>query len=284
MEAFDTRLQPLEAFSNNTSDKFKLKVEKFFKPHIDRLNKHIRHGLPDDQGSVPTIVETQEKVQQRITRLKEGTKKMFKDVKDDYDLIADRIHRLESKVQDLDAKNKSTPTSRKLDYNTQPPASNDDSSFSLLPHKPSSKHYSYPIASSHKPYHNSYYRGPNIDYLRKNVNITRSEPNQILEFFIKFRLVLEQGGIHIHPIDKISKNKSIVQDKPNIKDDDQRLQSNALDTHLSNEKIIPPDFTMAQNCIQGFASTMDGFGALRAILKLTHPTLSKKRPSNAQTV
>ena len=120
--------------------------------------------------------------------------------------------------------------------------------------------------------------------MRKNVNITCTEQNQILEFYIKFRLVLEQGGIHIVPIDKIIKNKSIAQDKPGITQEDQRLQSNALFTLLSNEKIIPSDFTMAQNCIQGFASTMDGFGALRAMLKLTHPTLSKKRPSNVPPV
>ena len=37
---------------------------------------------------------------------------------------------------------------------------------------------------------------------------------------------------------------------------------------------------MAQNCILGFASTMDGFSALKAMLKLTHPILNKKRPSN----
>ena len=95
---------------------------------------------------------------------------------------------------------------------------------------------------------------------------------------------MKQGGIHILPIDKISKNKSIAQDKPGISSEDQRLQSNALFTLLSNEKIIPSDFTMAQNCIQGFASNMDGFGALRAMLKLTHPTLSKKLPSNVPPV
>ena len=108
--------------------------------------------------------------------------------------------------------------------------------------------------------------------------------NQILEFYIKFRLALEQGGIHILPIDEINKHKSIAQDKQGITEDDKRLQSNALYTLLSNEKIIPSDFTMAQNCIQGFASTMDGFCALRAMLKLTHPTLSKKRPSNVPPV
>ncbi len=135
-----------------------------------------------------------------------------------------------------------------------------------------------------KQYHNTSYRGPNIDYLRKNVNITCSEPNQILEFYIKFCLALEQGGVHILPINKISKHKSIAQNKPGITTEDQCLQSNALFTLLSNEKIIPSDLTMAQNCIQGFASTMDEFGAQCAMLKLTHPTLSKKFPSNAPPV
>ena len=95
---------------------------------------------------------------------------------------------------------------------------------------------------------------------------------------------MEPGGIHIIPIDQISKNKSIAHNKPGVTTEDKRLQSNALSTLLSNEKIIPSDFTMAQNCILGFASTMDGFGALRAMLKLTHPNLSKKCPSNTPPV
>ena len=49
---------------------------------------------------------------------------------------------------------------------------------------------------------------------------------------------------------------------------------------LSNETLIPKEFTMAQNCILGYANTMDGFGALKAMLKLTHPLLSRKRPPN----
>ena len=95
---------------------------------------------------------------------------------------------------------------------------------------------------------------------------------------------MQQGGIHILPIEHISKHKSIAQNRAGVTPEDQRLQSNALFTLLSNEKIIPSDFTMAQNCIQGYASTMDGFGALRAMLKLTHPTLSKKRQSNVPPV
>ena len=37
---------------------------------------------------------------------------------------------------------------------------------------------------------------------------------------------------------------------------------------------------MAQNCLLAYATTMDGFGALKAMLKLTHPTLTMKRPSS----
>ena len=97
-------------------------------------------------------------------------------------------------------------------------------------------------------------------------------------------MALDSGDIHIIPIEQISKHKSIAQDKPGVTTEDQCLQSNALFTLLSNEKIIHSDFTMAQNCIFGFASTMDGFGALRAMLKLTHPNLSKKCPSNTPPV
>ena len=226
------------------------------------------------------MISTQDKVQRRLHRLKEGTKKMFRDMESDYDLLTDRIHRIEDNVQELQ-KPSSQPKPRKLEYKQSPDS--DDSSFSSLQKQPSPK-YSNTNSPANNLYRNSYYRGPNIDYLRKNVNITCTEQNQILEFYIKFCLALEPGGIHILPIDKISKNKSIAQDKPNITSEDQRLQSNALFTLLSNEKIIPSDFTMAQNCIQGFASNMDGFGALRAMLKLTHPTLSKKRPSNVPPV
>ena len=57
-------------------------------------------------------------------------------------------------------------------------------------------------------------------------------------------------------------------------------QSNALYIILANEKYIPKEFTTAQNCILGYSTMMDGFSALKAILKLTHPVLNKKRPSS----
>ncbi len=44
----------------------------------------------------------------RLTRLKEDTKKMFKEMESNYDLITDRIHHLESDVQNLNSKHIST--------------------------------------------------------------------------------------------------------------------------------------------------------------------------------
>ena len=94
-----------------------------------------------------------------------------------------------------------------------------------------------------------------MDYLRKNVNITCSNQDKILEFYIKFRLVVQKGGIHIVPIEDITKSASIAQTMPQYTSEDYKSQSNALFTLLSNEKFIPSDFTMAQNYILGFAST-----------------------------
>ena len=37
---------------------------------------------------------------------------------------------------------------------------------------------------------------------------------------------------------------------------------------------------MAQNCILAYSSNADGFEALKAMLKIVHPKLNNKRPSN----
>ena len=281
VEVVEERLTPLET-SKLELAQLKVTVQNMVETQEKSDNK--LNDTINDTESVHSIITTQDKVQRRLLRLKEGTKKMFKSVESDYDIITDRIHRLETTLQNMTKKNRSQKsTQRKLNYDE--PSDSDSSSFSSLPPTKSTTPTYVPNHTvSDTPYRNTYYRGPNIDYLRKNVNITCSEQNQILEFYIKFRLALQQGGIHILPIEQISKHKSIAQDSAGITTEDQRLQSNALFTLLSKEKIIPSDFTMAQNCIQGYASTMDGFGALRAMLKLIHPTLSKKRPSNVPPV
>ena len=88
-----------------------------------------------------------------------------------------------------------------------------------------------------------------------------------LQFYIKLRLAIAKGGIYITPIEDINKKDTIAQNMPNISVQDQDTQSNALFTLLSNEKFIPNDFVMAQNCLLAYASTMDGFGILVLIFK-----------------
>ena len=227
-------------------------------------------------NSLLHVHKSHEKLTRRINRIKDGSKQMFHQQELDFELLTDRVQRLESNYNDF---KKGKNTFKRLSFSS----GSDSSEHNRRPFHTKSTQSSFKTPNRNQ-YTNTYYRGPNLDYLQKNVNMTCSEQNQILEFYIKFRLALEPGGIYIIPIDEIVKNKSIAQDRHGITVDDQRLQSNALFTLLSNEKIIPSDFTMAQNCILGFASTMDGFGAFRAMLKLTHPTLSKKRPSNVPPV
>ena len=117
-----------------------------------------------------------------------------------------------------------------------------------------------------------------MDYIRNNINITCTAQDQILEFYIKLRLAVAKGGIYLRPIDNIMKDQSIAQNMLNK--EAHQSQSNALYTILVNEKYIPKEFTIAQNCILGYSTTMDGFSALKAMLKLTHPVLNKKRPSS----
>ena len=280
IQVLENRVSLVQTANKKIDDKIEGQIHKKLDDHLQNFQNKNKSSLNDDE-SVQSIITTQQKVQRRLSRLKDGTKTMFKDIESDYDLLTDRIHRLESDVKKLQT-NKRKSTQRKLDYSHK--SESDTSSFSSVQPQQTHSKYNHSNTPSNIQYRNTYYRGPNIDYLRKNVNITCSAQNQILEFYIKFRLAVEQGGIHILPIDQITKHKSIAQDKPGITEEDKRLQSNALFTLLSNENIIPSDFTMAQNCILGFASTMDGFGALRAMLKLTHPTLSKKRPSNVPPV
>ena len=280
LETTDDRLSTIEQTTKDVQKTMTSTIEKTISLRVNDILHTSDRFSTTDNDQLTIITAKQEKFQRRLTRLKDGTSIMFKDMEADYDMLTDRIHRVETDVNNLKTPENKRSTARKIVFDK--PSDSDDSSISHHPQKHKSNEYV--TTPSNRPYRNTYYRGPNIDYLRKNVNITCSEQNQILEFYIKFRLALEQGGIHILPIDQISKHKSIAQEKPGITQEDQRLQSNALYTLLSNEKIIPSDFTMAQNCIQGFASTMDGFGALRAMLKLTHPTLSKKRPSNVPPV
>ena len=269
----DELRQEFDDFKNDTT--IENNVVKRIDEKFQKLQRQNRKDNDDQTTTSKSLIQdSHEKLTRRISRLKDKSNSLFEQHDVDYELLTDRVQRLERNYANLHPHSK---IKKRLSYSSENSRSSND--------KPAQSPPTY--TSFNTPQHgykNTYYRGPNLDYLRKNVNVTCTAQNQILEFYIKFRLALEPGGIHIIPIDQINKHKSIAQDKPGVTIEDQRLQSNALFTLLSNEKIIPQDFTMAQNCILGFASNMDGFGALRAMLKLTHPNLSKKRPSNTPPV
>ena len=115
-----------------------------------------------------------------------------------------------------------------------------------------------------------------MEYLRKNVNMTCADQDQILELYIKLHLAIAKGGIFTKPIEDITKQDRIAQHMPDNTDADQEIQSNTLFTLLSNEKFIPNDFVMAENCLLAYTTTLGRFGALKAMLKLIQPTLNMK--------
>ena len=60
-----------------------------------------------------------------------------------------------------------------------------------------------------------------MEYLKKNVNMTCSDQEQILElYYIKLCLAISKGGIFIKPIEDISKKDSITQDTLQSNTDD----------------------------------------------------------------
>ena len=246
---------------------------------INQIQRDSTTHVPQDSHFYENVMSNHDKTQRRIKRLKDGTKIMFQQADADYELLSERINTVETTIKMLE---KHPKNKTKLDFDDI----NDSDSSSLLPKKAPSKRT--PVTPTSFTQHSypspNYYRGPNIDYLRKNVNITCKHQDQILEFYIKLRLAIEKGGIYILPIEEIKKSKSIAQQSNTMTKEDLETQSNALFTLLSNENFIPKEFTMAQNCILGYAANMDGFGALKAMLKLTHPLLSRKRPTNVPAV
>ena len=116
-------------------------------------------------------------------------------------------------------------------------------------------------------------------FLRKNVKLSCTDDSQLLDFYIKLRLALKQGGIHLIPIENISKEKSLM-DSSNISNTNTyNLQTNALYTILSNEDVIPNDYVQAQNCITSHSQYMDGFAALKSMLSTVHPNLTNNPPA-----
>ena len=138
--------------------------------------------------------------------------------------------------------------------------------------------------STYDRYHNKSqpYRNPNhtVDtyFLRKNVKLSCTDDAQLLDFYIKLRLIIQQGGIHLIPIEDITPSSplKVQDDQDNMSD--YNTQSNALYTLLSNEDIISTDYVQAQNCIRSYSQYMDGFATLKSMLSTVHPNLTNNPP------
>ena len=279
--------QKLGKFKSNETEWTGKILQKTEERTREICNDHFENQSPtknDDRED--KIQQTQDTIMRKLSRLKDGTKTLFQQAEDDYDLLSDRVLHVERAIQviqsnlnDSSSHVPQTPKRRHIlsDSDDSQKKTNTQSKF-VTPQHHTSSTYQRSYNTSTKPLKQQNIL--NMDYLRKNVNITCTNQDQILEFYIKFRLAVQKGGIYILPIEDIKKSASIAQTMPHFTSEEYRSQSNALYTLLSNEKFIPSDFTMAQNCILGFASTMDGFSALKAMLKLTHPILNKKRPTN----
>ena len=283
VDDFEQKLGKLKSNETEWTGKILKRTEERTK---EICSDHFETHLPVRNDDNENIKQTQDTIMRKLSRLKDGTKTLFQQAEDDYDLLSDRVLHVEREIQTIHSNlnNPSsvapqTPKRRHIlsDSDESHKKTNNQSKF-VTPQQSTSSTYQRSYTTSMKPIKQQNIL--NMDYLRKNVNITCTNQDQILEFYIKFRLAVQKGGIYILPIEDIKKNASIAQTMPNFTTEEYRSQSNALYTLLSNEKFIPSDFTMAQNCILGFASTMDGFSALKAMLKLTHPILNKKRPTN----
>ena len=69
---------------------------------------------------------------------------------------------------------------------------------------------------------------PNMEYLWKNVNMTCSDQDQILDFYICLRLAVAKGGIYMKQIEDITKGSSIAQVDSMANTQTIQIQSNAL--------------------------------------------------------
>ena len=178
-------------------------------------NKHMTNDIYDIQQ----FTRKHEKLQKRLTRLKDGTKQMFQQTESDYDLITDRVHRLENDFKILQSQKRSSQ--KKLSYTQS--SDSDSSSFSTPKFQKQQPKFETSTTPPHQYTDTTYYQGPNMDYLRKNVNITCTTQDQILEFYIKLCLAISKGGIHIIQIEDITKDKSIADCMGNMTTNDLQI-------------------------------------------------------------
>ena len=252
--------------------------------HIKTLQNHLDSVQTPQQVNTTNIETVASKFKRRLNRLKDTTAKLFEQHDNDNDLLHDRILRIEENIRNITHQSKmSKPTTPRALFPTESTDNSDDAP--PVTSKSQSKFGQSYSPQPHLSNMNTRQTIPNMEYLRKNVNMTCSDQDQILDFYIRLRLAVAKGGIYMKPIEDITKHTSLASTDPVQPPEDINIQSNALFTLLSNEKFIPHDFVMAQNCMRAHTANMDGFGALKAMLKLTHPTLTSKRPpSSAPTL
>ena len=209
-------------------------MDSSFKQHLDDVrNSTIKKASQTPEMDNEALHQMADKFKRRLTRLKNTTTKLFKQQENDNDLVHDRILRIEDNLKELQTSSTKLTRPKRL-FSEDSTSTSDNTPALPKPEKPKSKTYIH-SPQSHTQQH-KYSRGPNMEYLRKNVNMTCSDQEQILEFYIKLRLAIAKGGIFIKPIEDISKKESIAQDT-NSTSDDKEIQSNALYSLLSNENL-----------------------------------------------
>ena len=175
-------------------------METSFKQHLNELKKGtIAQAARTPNMDHDVIHNMADKFKRRLTRLKNTTTKLFEQQENDNDLVHDRILRIEDSLKELQTSASKVTRPKRL-FSGDSTSTSDDTPILPKPEKPKSKSYVYsPQSNTHQ---QKYSKGPNMEYLRKNVNMTCSDQEQILEFYIKLRLAIAKGGIFIKPIEE----------------------------------------------------------------------------------
>ena len=111
IETIEPRVSSIEHQQKDFSIVIDSKIESHLKPHIQDFKDNINNSNSTQQLNL-----RQDKLQRRLTRLKEGTKSMFQQTESDYDLLTDRLHRLETDFKNLNSSMPKCSVQKKLSY------------------------------------------------------------------------------------------------------------------------------------------------------------------------
>ena len=212
-----------------------------FDEYINKMKTTIPTIGAKDTPPQSSVATLENKMNRLLNRLKETTTKMLEQQDNDNEMIYGRLLHVEDSIKQIKVNIKHSSHAQ-VPRTLFPDDSTENENLiqtELPPANMKSSHFSPPQSNQHF----VQTTGPNMEYLRKNVNMTCADQEQILEFYTKLRLAVAKGGIFLTPIEKITKTESIAERVYNASDYD--AQSNAHFTLLSNEKFIPNDFVMA---------------------------------------